>query len=70
MTTNKAKARQMMSMLGDVFRYALDSNDILEVPLSDELTFIRNYIHIQQVRFGERLKYEENIDKTCTFLTV
>lgn len=70
MNTNKTKARQMMAMLGDVFRYALDSNDIREVPLADELEFIRNYIQIQQVRFGERLKYEENIDRSCMALTI
>jgi sensor histidine kinase YesM len=70
MNTDKTKARQMMAMLGDVFRYALDSNDILEVPLSDELDFIRNYIRIQQVRFGDRLQYEENIERTCQTLTI
>jgi sensor histidine kinase YesM len=70
MNTDKAKARKMMAMLGDVFRYALDSNDILEVPLSEELDFIRNYIRIQQVRFGERLKYEEDIERSCLALTI
>lgn len=70
MNTDKAGARKMMAMLADVFRYALDSNDILEVPLSDELNFIRNYIHIQQVRFGERLQYEEDIERSCMTLTI
>jgi len=70
MNTDKNKARRMMAMLGDVFRYAIDSNDILEVPLSEELTFIRNYIHIQQVRFGKRLKYEEDIERQCLALTI
>jgi len=70
MNTNKTKARQMMTMLGDVFRYALDSNSVREVPLGDELAFIRNYINIQQVRFGKRLNYEEDIDKQCMTLTI
>jgi len=70
MNTNKAKARQMMTMLGDIFRYALDSNSVREVPLDDELTFIRNYISIQQVRFGDRLKYVEDIDRNCLSLTI
>ncbi len=70
MNTNKTKARQMMTMLGDVLRYALDSNSVREVPLGDELAFIRNYIHIQQVRFGQRLKYKEDIDKQCLALTI
>ncbi len=70
MNSDKDKARQMMTMLGDVLRYALDSNSFLQVPLGDELDFIRNYINIQQVRFGERLKYEEQIDRSCLALTI
>jgi sensor histidine kinase YesM len=70
MNSNKTKARQMMTMLGDVLRYALDSNSVREVPLSDELTFIRNYINIQQVRFGKRLSYIEDIDNQCLTLTI
>lgn len=70
MNTNKTKARQMMTMLGDVLRYALDSNSVREVPLAEELAFIRNYINIQQVRFGERLKYKEDIDRECMALTI
>ena len=60
----------MMTMLGDVLRYALDSNSVREVPLSEELTFIRNYINIQQVRFGKRLGYIEDIDRQCMALTI
>lgn len=65
MGTDKIKARKMMSMLSDVIRYALDSNDLQAISLSEELEFIRNYISIQQVRFGNRLIFKENIDKDC-----
>ncbi|MEN8250660.1 MAG: sensor histidine kinase [Bacteroidota bacterium] len=70
MNVDKDKARHMMNKLSDVLRYALDSNNDLEVPLNDELTFIRNYINIQQVRFGDRLKYKENIDEECLSLLI
>ncbi len=65
MGVDKIKARQMMSMLSEVIRYALDSNDQPSIALSEELSFIRNYINIQQVRFGERLIYKEDIDINC-----
>ena len=68
MGTDKIKARKMMSMLSDVIRYALDSNDLPAISLSEELEFIRNYISIQQVRFGERLAFREDIDKECLSL--
>jgi sensor histidine kinase YesM len=70
MSTNKTKARQMMTMLSDVMRYALDSNSVRDVPLEEELEFIRNYINIQQVRFGSRLTYKEDIDKHCEKITI
>jgi len=65
MGTDKIKARQMMSMLSEVIRYALDSNDQPSISLAEEISFIRNYINIQQVRFGERLVYTEDIDADC-----
>jgi len=70
MTADKTRARQMMTMLSDVLRYALDSNSVREVPLIDELNFIRNYINIQQVRFGHRLAYQEDIDQQCMKLRI
>jgi two-component system LytT family sensor kinase len=70
MSSNKTKARAMLTMLSDVMRYALDSNSALDVPLEEELDFIRNYINIQQVRFGKRLQYEEDIDEQCKKLTI
>lgn len=65
MTVDKIKARQMMSMLSEVIRYALDSNDQPSISLAEEVSFIRNYISIQQVRFGERLLYKEEIEQEC-----
>ncbi len=65
MGVDKIKARQMMSMLSEVIRYALDSNDQTSISLAEEISFIRNYISIQQVRFGDRLIYKEEIDGGC-----
>ena len=65
MGVDKIKARQMMSMLSEVIRYALDSNDEPSISLSEEISFIRNYMSIQQVRFGERLNYKEEIEQEC-----
>jgi two-component system, LytTR family, sensor kinase len=35
------------------------------VKLVHEIEFIDNYVRIQQVRFGDRLKFEKHIDPTC-----
>jgi sensor histidine kinase YesM len=61
--SNKEQARKVIGQLSDVFRYALESHTGQMVRLSDELEFIKNYIRIQQVRFGDRLRYVEDVSE-------
>ena len=63
--SNKEEARKVITQLSDIFRYALDSHGDNQVKLIHELDFIDNYIKIQQVRFGSRLKYVKEIDPAC-----
>ncbi|UII28810.1 histidine kinase [Fulvivirga maritima] len=64
-SSNKEKARKVITQLSDVFRYALDSHSGQNVRLIHELDFIENYLKIQQVRFGERLRYVTDVESTC-----
>ncbi|MBL7859844.1 MAG: histidine kinase [Cyclobacteriaceae bacterium] len=63
--TSKEQARKVISQLSDIFRYALDSHSGEMVKLVHEIEFIENYVRIQQVRFGDRLKFQKSIDSTC-----
>jgi len=63
--SSKENARKVITQLSDIFRYALDSHGDQMVKLIHELDFIDNYIKIQQVRFGNRLKFVKQIDFTC-----
>jgi len=63
--TSKEQARKVITNLSDIFRYALDSHGEELVKLSDEIEFIENYVRIQQVRFGDRLNFEKEIDASC-----
>ncbi|QEC45735.1 histidine kinase [Pseudobacter ginsenosidimutans] len=56
--------RELIARLADTFRYALRSTKEEMVPLKDELSFIRNYLQLEQERFGNRLSVripDENI---------
>jgi len=68
--SSKEQARKLITQLSDVFRYALDSHQDYMVKLYKEIEFIENYVHIQQVRFGDRLIFEKDIDPTCINIKV
>lgn len=63
--SSKEQARKVITQLSDIFRYALDSHSDQMVKLLHELDFIDNYIRIQQVRFGDRLKFVKQVDFSC-----
>ena len=60
--SSKEKARKVITQLSDIFRYALDSHGDQKVRLIHEIDFIENYMRIQQVRFGDRLHFEKQVD--------
>ena len=50
-----AEADRMISRLSDFLRLTLDGRDAVEIPLAEELEFVRRYLEIEKVRFGDRL---------------
>jgi len=55
-TGQDALAVRVLAGLGDLLRRVLDGASTQEVPLKQELEFLRSYLDIEQIRFGERLK--------------
>jgi two-component system LytT family sensor kinase len=58
-----AEAGKMIARLSDFLRMTLDRPDVEEVPLADEVEFVRRYLEIEQVRFGERLLVKIDVDE-------
>ena len=50
-----AKANSMIARLGDFLRLTLENSDQQLVTLKEEAEFLRCYLDIEQVRFGDRL---------------
>jgi two-component system LytT family sensor kinase len=57
-TSDPAKAEIMTERLAEFFRYTLTRTDRTLATLDEELQFVRHYLHIEQVRFGDRLSVE------------
>lgn len=55
-------AREMLIRLSDLLRTALSRSAENEVALRDEIEFVKAYLELERMRFGERLKVELAID--------
>lgn len=60
---NPRHAEQMLLQLGELLRKSLETQS-LEVPLAEEIDFIRSYLSIEQMRLGDRLEIVWKIDPT------
>ena len=56
------RAQTMVAQLAALLRRVLDGDARPEVPLADEMALLRDYLAIQQARFGDALTVSEHID--------
>ncbi|MBE0655299.1 MAG: PAS domain S-box protein [Bacteroidales bacterium] len=56
-----AKAQQFIDEFSQIYRYVLETIDKTVVTLSQELSFVRSYIFLQQIRYGENLFFAVNL---------
>jgi two-component system sensor histidine kinase AlgZ len=62
------RAREMCILLADFLRMTLGLGERPQIPLREELDLLDRYCAIERVRFGDRLKIEQNIQeetKSC-----
>ena len=55
----------MCVRLAGFLRSSLGLGDRANIPLSEELALARSYLEVEQVRFGARLRVEEEIEPEC-----
>lgn len=60
--TAPEEAERAVERLAQIFRHTLHTEDRAFVPLRDELRLVRDYLALEQARFGEGLRVEETWD--------
>jgi two-component system, LytTR family, sensor kinase len=58
---NSLAATRMLAKIGDLLRTILDGGTKLEIPLSEEMAFIEQYLSIENTRLGARLRTDISI---------
>jgi hypothetical protein len=56
-----ARAEQVLERLAALLRFSLDVHQTRLVPLGEELRIVVDYLEIERVRFGERLRYQVDV---------
>ena len=67
---NPDAADRMVVRLSELLRRTLERGDVQEVPLREELEFLKSYLEIEQVRFADRLTVTFNIEPAAEELLV
>ena len=63
--TNPERAHEMIIKLSDFIRYSLAESERNMVSLRAELDYIRLYLDIEKVRFGEKLQVKFEMNDAC-----
>ncbi len=57
-------AESYILKLSEFLRFTLEAKEEHIIPLKKELSFVQDYIDLQQMRFGSALTYHQNIERT------
>ncbi len=57
----KEDAKDFVGKLSDMYRFILESGKVNLIPLDEEISFAKAYLHIQKERFGENLRIQWNV---------
>jgi len=68
--SNPDKTEKMALSLSDLFRYSINRKDEQMSSIKEEVEMVRSYLEIEQIRFGEKLSFEINIDEPVENLVI
>ncbi len=63
--TNPEKAQEMIIKLSDFLRYVVSKGEGNFITFEQEIENAKRYLEIEQVRFGNKLRFEFKLDENC-----
>lgn len=68
--TNSPKAGNMILQLSEILDYVLYKSHVNFIGINEEIKCIENYINLEKIRYGERLKVELEISKQPLYVQI
>ncbi len=69
-TERKVEAYHATELLGGLLRSSLDQSGERFLPLAKEVEFVQRYVDVEKVRFGDRIRFEVDIDESAADVDV
>lgn len=67
---DKNAAKEMLEKLSTLYHKILKASQQITIPLSAEVSLVRDYIYLQQSRFGDRLQYQEHLPEQLDHISI
>ena len=67
---DKVKVEELTQSLADYLRFSLNKRNDDYSPLGEELEALENYLHVEKIRFAEKLEYRIDADQEARASTV
>lgn len=68
--TDADKTEKMALSLSDLFRQSINRKEKKVNTLGDEIYLVRNYLEIEQIRFGDRLKFSIDVESDLLIVEI
>lgn len=64
------RARQMITSLSDLLRYAVDMSRLEQVSVAREIEIVEDYLRLESIHYEERLQYQLEVAPECLALQI
>lgn len=68
--SNNDKTLDVIQRFKRVLQFAITESQLSKVPVTDEMSMIEDYVEIEKIRYGSRLRFERSVSGDCRNLMI